>query len=175
MIRTVERRELYVPFRKLGPQVAEICFGLRPLIDKGADGNDVDTGFGEWWAHRIVGRTDTEAIRDLIVSTIDAYTAGRIVNGLRWEVGDGKTVPVRLTTENQYNFKAAYDRAFQTQGGTLPVTLKLGTPTEPHYLVIDTLEQFTEFYSAVLRHIDTMMQEGWDLKDGIDWKDYELD
>ena len=40
-------------------------------------------------------------------------------------------MPVWLSSENQFNYKAAYDLAVQTGGATLPVTFKFGTDEVP--------------------------------------------
>jgi hypothetical protein len=40
-------------------------------------------------------------------------------------------MPVWLSTENQFNYKAAFDLATQTGGKSLPVTFKFGSTNNP--------------------------------------------
>ena len=49
--------------------------------------------------------------------------------------------PVWLSTENQYNYKAAYDLAVQTGGETLPVTFKFGSDEQPEYHTFEKLDE----------------------------------
>ena len=64
--------------------------------------------------------TKTELKED-ITQLIDGTTDSKILQGFRWN-----EVNVYLSTENQMNYKAAYDLAVQTSGATLPVKFKLG-------------------------------------------------
>ena len=64
--------------------------------------------------------TKTELKED-ISQLIDGTTDSKILQGFRWN-----EVNVYLSTENQMNYKAAYDLAVQTSGATLPVKFKLG-------------------------------------------------
>lgn len=82
---------------------------------------------------------------------------------------------VWLSTENQFNYKAAYDLAVQSQGMSLPITFKFGTTTEPVYYTFENLEMFTDFYSKAMFYINTKLAEGWKLKDSIDWSVYNID
>jgi hypothetical protein len=78
----------------------------------------------------------------------------------------------KLTQENQFNYKAAYDFAIQTNGNSLPFTVKYGDVSEPSYYEFSTLEEFSDFYTACLRHINECIINGWRQKDSIDWSKY---
>ena len=58
-----------------------------------------------------------EEIRTLVMSWYNSQTDAAILSGFAYN-----GAPVWLSTENQYNYKAAYDLAVQTGGETLPVT-----------------------------------------------------
>lgn len=85
-------------------------------------------------------------------------------------VWNGK--PVYLSQENQMNFKAAYDLAFQTGGATLPIKFKLGEDSEekPVYHSFQKIESFTDFYTKAVAHVNACINEGWREKDSIDWE-----
>jgi hypothetical protein len=61
----------------------------------------------------------------------------KIVSGFKW-----KEKPVWLSSENQFNFKAAYDLAKQTDGANLPVMFKIGEENgDPVYYTFETIEE----------------------------------
>ena len=62
-----------------------------------------------------------EELTKLITDEINARTNRKIIEGLTWN-----GIPVWLSTENQLNFKSAYDMAVQAAGASLPVEFKLG-------------------------------------------------
>jgi hypothetical protein len=87
-----------------------------------------------------------------------------------------RNVNVWLSSENQFNFKAAYDLAVQTNGQSLPVKFKIGETEnkEPVYHTFETMEEFTDFYTKAIAYINKCLNEGWELKDSIDWSEYEI-
>ena len=82
-------------------------------------------------------------------------------------------MPVWLSMENQFNYKAAFDLAVQTNGDSLPVTFKFGTDDKAVYHEFTTLEDITDFYSKAVAFKDKILSDGWALKDAIDFSLYE--
>lgn len=111
-----------------------------------------------------------EEIRDTIVSGINQQTDQAILSGFTY-----KGHMVWLSSENQFNYKAAYDLAMQTQGATLPVTFKFGTDDDPNYYQFETLEEFTDFYMQVLTFIQMTLANGWQKKDAFSIEAYHLE
>lgn len=111
-------------------------------------------------------RPDRSALRTDLEGLINSITDESILTGLTWN-----GLPVYLSTENQINFKAAYDLAFQTDGATLPVKFKLGEDTDGAavYYTFEDMDTFTDFYTAAVKHVTDCLAEGWDEKDGIDY------
>ena len=66
-------------------------------------------------------KPEKEELTKLITDEINARTNRKIIEGLTWN-----DMPVWLSTENQLNFKSAYDMAVQAAGASLPVEFKLG-------------------------------------------------
>lgn len=97
---------------------------------------------------------------------INAKTDERILSGLRW-----RDLPVWLSTENQINIKAAYDLAFQTGGGMLPIRFKLGEDEKgaPVYFDFEDLATFGDFYTNCVAWIQKCINEGWKEKDEFDY------
>ena len=111
-----------------------------------------------------------EQIKEVIYKYYDNKTNNLITNGFVW-----KDIPVTLSTENQFNYKAAYDLAVQTGGITFPVKFKFGTQENPIYYVFDNLVDFTDFYTSALKYVNTVLNNGWDTKDNINWNYYKYD
>ena len=107
-------------------------------------------------------------IKDTIYSWYNKQIDKAILEGFVW-----KDMPVWLSTENQFNYKAAYDLAVQTNGITLPVKFKFGSPENPVYYVFKDLPDFTDFYASAMRYINSTLDAGWQAKDNINWDNYK--
>lgn len=114
--------------------------------------------------------TDHEPeLRDVVNAVnnfINAKTDEKILSGFVWREN-----PVWLSSENQFNFKCAYDLAYQTQGASLPATYKLGEDKDgtPIYFEFKDLETFSDFYLGCIVWIQKCINEGWKEKDSIDY------
>lgn len=113
--------------------------------------------------------TDDE-IRSTVMTWYNEQTDTDILSGFSYG-----GVPVWLSSENQFNYKSAYDLAVQTNGATLPVTFKFGTDTKPHYHTFETLEELTDFYTRAMKHIQNTLAEGWKKKDAFDLEKYRVE
>lgn len=113
--------------------------------------------------------TKTELKED-ITQLIDCTTDSKILQGFRWN-----EVSVYLSTENQMNFKAAFDLNMQTGGLMLPVKFKLGEDTEGNavYHTFENMDDFTNFYTSAVSYINQCLNEGWAEKDSLDMSSYE--
>ncbi len=111
-------------------------------------------------------------IKSLIIEWHNSQIDRKILKDFVWN-----DKPVWLSTENQFNFKSAYDLTVQLQGANLPVKMKLGELNDgsPSYYTFDTAEDFKDFYLASVEHIQTSLTNGWQTKDSIDWNEYEVD
>ena len=105
-------------------------------------------------------KPDAEEIRLLVSKWYNDETDERILSGFEY---DGQ--PVWLSSENQFNYKAAYDLAVQTNGKNLPVTFKFGVEDAPYYRTFDTLADLQDFYMKEMKHIQDALSEGWKKKD----------
>ena len=111
-----------------------------------------------------------EEIKDAIIGWYNEQTDRTILSGFEYE---GHMV--WLSAENQFNYKAAYDLAVQTDGATLPVKFKFGTTEEPVYRVFETLADLSAFYTAAMRHIQNTLDAGWQKKDAINFGNYQIE
>ena len=127
----------------------------------GKDNPDDESGYN--WRQKFRQKPSLADIRAIIKETINNETDRKILEGFVW-----KGMPVWLSTENQFNYKAAYDLAVQTNGATLPVRFKFGTDAVPVYYTFESIEDFSNFYTLAMVHINTVLNEGWAEKDLAD-------
>ncbi len=108
-----------------------------------------------------------DEVREVILGWHNDNIDAKIICGFVW-----KNREVWLSTENQFNYKAAYDLAVQTNGTSLPVKFKFGTEEEPYYHEFTDLEELREFYTQALAYIRSVLEEGWAEKDKLDFTPY---
>ena len=109
-----------------------------------------------------------DIIKDIILGIENSKIDKEILTGFTWN-----GMSVWLSSENQFNYKAAYDLAAQTNGGSLPVTFKFGDTENPVYHEFKTLDDIADFYIKAMSHVNNTLKEGWESKDSIDWSLYE--
>lgn len=107
-------------------------------------------------------------IKEIITSYYNEQINNTILNGFVW-----RDMSIWLSTENQFNYKAAFDLAIQTQGQSLPVTFKFGTDEQPVYYKFTTIEELTDFYTQSVKFVQETLTDGWEIKDSVDYKLYE--
>lgn len=123
-----------------------------------------ENGIGYDYRHTFDHVPTDDEILSVITDQVNTDTGQKILTGFSW---NGKKV--WLSTENQFNFKTAYDLAVQTGGSSLPVKFKLGeddTGTSVYHTFC-TLEEFTDFYTQAIAFVNKTLVDGWNLKDSI--------
>ena len=168
MLRITHLKEKYVPLSQLASGRWKIHFGFTPYYEEDEDGNKVETQLGTWTEALVPFKPSLEQLKKLVLDAINKEVDEKILSGFVW-----KDMPIWLSTENQFNYKAAYDLAVMSQGQSLPVTFKFGTTESPVYYTFETLDDISDFYISAMAYINTTLAEGWKLKDGIDWSVYE--
>ena len=110
-------------------------------------------------------------VRNDIEALVNAQTDEIILNGLVW---NGK--PVYLSSENQFNFKAANDLCIHTGGANLPMKLKLGEDVNGNavYHTFTKAEVLDGFVTSIFGHILSAIRDGWAEKYSVDYSLYEI-
>lgn len=134
------------------------------------DVQEKENGQADYMEAEFGHRPSIEEIKDAIIGWYNEQTDKIILSGFEYE---GRLV--WLSAENQFNYKAAYDLAVQTDGATLPVKFKFGTTEEPAYRVFETLADLSAFYTAAMRHIQNTLDAGWRKKDAINFGNYQIE
>lgn len=146
----------------------KLHFGFEPFYEVDEEGNKTETELGTWSETILPFKPSLEQLKKLVLDAINKEVDEKILSGFVW-----KEMPVWLSTENQFNYKAAYDLAVMSQGQSLPVMFKFGTTENPVYYHFSTLEDISDFYVSAMTYINTTLAEGWQKKDAIDWSVYE--
>lgn len=125
---------------------------------------------GEWIECVIDHKPSIEDIKSYVLQWHNKQIDMAILSGHRW-----RGMAIWLSPENQQNYKASFDLALQFggQGGTLPLTYKFGTETEPIYHQFETLEELKDFYLSTVLYVKSVLATGWERKDSIDWSVYD--
>ena len=168
MLRITHLKSKYVPLSKLASGRWKIHFGFEPYYEVDEEGNKSETQLGTWTEALVPFKPSLEQLKKLILDAINKEVDEKILSGFVW-----KDMPVWLSTENQFNYKAAYDLAVMSSGQSLPVMFKFGTTENPVYYHFSTLEDISDFYVSAMTYINTTLAEGWQKKDAIDWSVYE--
>ena len=168
MLRITHLKSKYVPLSRLASGRWKLHFGFEPFYEVDEEGNKTETLLGTWTETIIPFKPSLEQLKKLILDAINKDVDEKILSGFVW-----KDMPVWLSTENQFNYKAAYDLAVMSSGQSLPVMFKFGTTEEPVYYHFSTLEDISDFYVSAMTYINTTLAEGWQKKDAIDWSVYE--
>lgn len=147
---------------KVGRNTWELIYGF------GKDNENDEFGWN--YRQRFKYKPTPEEIKSIINAQINADTDAKILSGFVW-----RDMPVWLSTENQFNYKAAYDLAIQTGGATLPVKFKFGTDAEPTYFVFENMDDFSDFYLSSMAYVQAMLDAGWVEKDSVDYSMFASD
>lgn len=133
-------------------------------------GFGMDGGTGYNYRQTLDYKPTVSEVKYLIIDTINANTDEKILNGFVW-----KGIHVYLSSENQNNFKAAFDLNMQMGGAMLPIKFKLGEDAEGKtvYHTFENMEDFTDFYTSAVAYINQCLNEGWAEKDSLDMSNYE--
>ena len=108
-----------------------------------------------------------DKIQEIIYDWYNKQVDMAIISEFRW-----KDMPVWLSSENQFNYKAAYDLAVQTGGASLPIKFKFGTTKDPVYYTFTNISDLSDFYMSAMNYINNTLDYGWQQKDNINWKKY---
>lgn len=108
-------------------------------------------------------------IKTLLTQWHNRQCDEKIISGYEW-----RGMAVWLSAENQFNYKAAYDLAMQTEGKSLPVKFKFGTDESPEYHTFNDMSELIDFYVGAISHVNRTLEECWAAKEAIDLAQYKV-
>ena len=142
------KKKLYKPFQKIGKSRCIVRWDYTPIMVQNSRGETVESQIAKWQEQSFDYMPTIDEIRDL------------------------KGMQIWLSQENQFNYKAFYDFAVQTNGSNLPITIKTGDNSNISYYTFNTIDEFRNFYTEMLSFIQTTVQDGWAKKDNINFSEY---
>lgn len=133
------------------------------------DVQEHEDGSADYMEAEFVGKPTDDAIKTMVADWYNTRTNEAILSGFVWN-----GMSVWLSSENQFNYKAAYDLAVQSEGKTLPVTFKFGTDEEPCYHTFTEVAELADFYTKAMQHIQDTLADGWKNKDNFNLELYRV-
>ena len=168
MIEVKKRKKYFKPYTEINGKSVTIMWDYKPIFKTNINGDEIETPFGIWQEHTFNYIPELSDIKKVVLDYYNKQIDERILNGLVWN-----GMKIWLSSENQFNYKAAYDLAFQTNGTNLPIYFKFGDETEPVYHEFKTLDEISDFYINSINYIQSVLQQGWTEKESIDWNIFQ--
>lgn len=173
MIRTINKKEKFIPIKKSSNNYY-ISWDFKEEVDRTYNSDDIlidekPSQVGSWMVMQLNYKPTLDTIKNIILTWHNNQIDKKILSGFVW-----KDMQVWLSSENQFNYKASYDLAIQTNGANLPIKFKFGTTEEPIYYTFESVDDLAEFYISAMNFINTTLNEGWAKKDAINWEDYKI-
>ena len=159
MIRTIDLKENFAYIKKESDKLYIVGWNYKERQD----------GYASWMFNEFNHKPTIKEIKEVVINSYNREIDDKILKGFVWN-----DMHVWLSSENQFNYKAAYDLAVQTEGESLPVTFKFGSTIEPVYYTFTNLDELKQFYMAAITYINATLADGWVKKDSIDWSVYEI-
>lgn len=162
---------LYAPLR---------VYGKRTIVSYGFEevGDGVNATWYEiYFSQKVSVYPPLDEIKRAIIADINEETTIRITQGFPYTVKhgaqQGTEVNVWLSKENQSDFHAMHQNA---DALTFPVRYKVGEDAEgnPVYEEFVDADEMHDICQATTIHVLTCQQQGWEMKDSIDWSDYDV-
>lgn len=163
-----KNKKFFKPYTKVNDNNVVIMWDFCPVLKKNARGEDVETPLAVWQEYKFDYVPELSEIKYVITEYYNNIINKNIISGLVW-----RNMQIWLTNENQFNYKAAYDLAIQTNGETLPITFKFGDNENVIYYEFKTIEDLKDFYMTTINYVQKKLKDGWIKKDSINWNFYK--
>lgn len=163
--------ERYKPIRRETTRIV-VRYGIEQYDDKNS------TWYEVYFNKNVHPTVTFDDIKEAIIADINAGTTERITQGFPYTIKHGAQkdteVNVWLSKENQSDFHAMHQNA---DGLTFPVRYKVGEDAEGNavYEEFADAEEMHAICQATAVHVLTCQQQGWAMKDAIDWSQYDVD
>lgn len=108
-----------------------------------------------------------ELVKADIKEYVDMKVQHKIMNGFVW-----KDCRIKLTKENQMNYKSMYD-IVQTNNTMFPIRIKATKNGKTEYIIFYSANEYSDFYINSVKHINKCLEEGWKEKDSFDYSLYK--
>lgn len=158
----------FKPYKVINNNYVTIMWDYKPIFKKNAKGVEIETPLAIWQEYTFKKIPTLSEIKTLILNYYNQKIDKEIISGMKWN-----NMEIWLSTENQFNYKVAYDLAIQTNGENLPIIFKFGNTENPIYYEFKNIEELKDFYISSVSYIQNVLQKGWKKKDNINWDLYQ--
>ena len=162
------KKKYFKPYNKVDNKHVTIMWDYKPILKVNAKGEEVESPLATWQEITFDHIPELSEIKNVITDYYNKIIDEQILSGLTW-----KGMKIWLSSENQFNYKVAYDLAVQTNGIMLPVVFKFGNNESPVYYEFKTLEELSDFFITSINYVQKVLQDGWIKKDEINWNIYK--
>ena len=163
-IKSVGLESSYSPIKKRNGTIV-VSYGKELLSEEGQSNDESDEKVVCFYQTTYRGKPSMSTIIKDILEDIDLRAQEEIRNGFVYN-----EKPVYLSVENQLNFSAAYNLA-KTSNMLEPITLRVSTN---NYITFTDIKSIEQFVSSCTRYINNILQNFWQIKEGIREEDYEI-
>lgn len=160
-----KRKTEFKPYNVINNSYVTIMWDYKPIFKTNAKGDEIETPLAFWQEYTFKKVPSLSEIKNIILDYYNQEIDKKILSGMTW-----KGMKIWLSSENQFNYKVAYDLAIQTNGKNLPIYFKFGDTETPIYYEFKTIEDLTDFYLSSVSYIQKILHEGWQKKDSINWE-----
>jgi len=121
------------------------------------------------WKYFLVDQKPTVyQVKDIINKYVNEEVKKSIETQFYWN-----SMNIKLSMENQIDYKLLFDVTMLQEGANLPEKLKFKVNGENIYYEIDSLEEFKDFIIAMNKHIRKCVQIGYNIKESINYEEYK--
>jgi hypothetical protein len=163
------KKKYYKPIKIVSNNEVIIMWDYKPIIKENQKGELIETPLAVWEEYKFNHIPSLNEIKEVIFSYYNKITDEKILTGFKW-----KNMNIWLSSENQFNYKSAYDLAIQTNGDSLPVKFKFNDNENVTYYVFENIKDFSDFYLSAIKYIQQCLEDGWVKKDNINWEDFKI-
>lgn len=122
------------------------------------------------WKYFIMNKKPTLVdIKNEINSYVNEKTRKAIETQFYWN-----DMNIKLTLENQIDYKLLFDTTMLQDGSNLPEKLKFKVKNENIYYEIESIEEFKDFIIKMNNHIRYCIQVGYNIKESINYEEYKI-
>ena len=107
-------------------------------------------------------------IKNIINGYYNNITKNNIENNFKWN-----GMNISLTLENQIDYKLLYDTTIILKGSNLPEKVKFKIGKDNIYYSFEDIDEIKDFIVSMNNHIRKYLNIGYNIKDSIDWNEYE--
>jgi hypothetical protein len=131
--------------------------------------NDPEDDTYKWKYFILDHKPSIPEIQEIINNNINEQVRKSIENNFYWN-----GMKIKLSIENQIDYKLLFDTTVLLNGTNLPEKVKFKANGENIYYEIDSLDEFKDLIINMNNHIRNCVKIGYNLKESINYEEYTI-